>query len=487
MLPKMNNKLFGPTLLLIAQYTNRIIGPLVSILVVRYLEPEQYGLYASAISVTLLLTFIPNFGIQQGVINFFSQSKSDLNDILKNALISSLLYTIVACAIVIAWFSIIDYHVTTKLIGIMMTITYVRIALLTVVTAGLQALGKYKKIAFWNLGINSAYWISTLILMVFDADIYQLSIYPVVLTTLLSLIMFVFEWKKFKLLRPKLQKRNLHLSEFIKGTFPFGLSISMYELYHRSDALILSVTRAPIEVGFYTLSFKIIELINLFPGIIFNQVLFLKFFQWNNENSSKIKTYFSFLNKILFSLSAIILIVVFFYGEKLIYFVFGTEQLSSLKYLILMAWVIPIRYLLSSLSTVLVTGGGIKTKLKIESVIAFINILLNITFVPQYGGIAAALIMVFTELLLLVCFAIYVNKKVIKFKISSIDILYILIIIFIILFDISVVARLQYLKLFGGIFTLIFIIFTSYKWLTSKELIELTSLICNPKRKVQSN
>src|SRR5690606_28864934 len=91
--------------------------------------------------------------------------------------------------------------------------------------------------------------------------------------------------------------RRYGLKQLFVRSWRFGLSSAMHQVYHRFDSLLLSLTRDPFEVGAYSVAFRVIQIINSFPGIVFNQVLYPKYFRWFHSSPEKISLYYRMITK----------------------------------------------------------------------------------------------------------------------------------------------------------------------------------------------
>ncbi|MCM3399453.1 flippase [Oceanobacillus profundus] len=407
------SKAFGPIVLLVAQYMTRIMGPFISIILVRYLGTEDYGLYASAIAVTAFLTFLPDFGLQQSALKISVDTNVKLNNLIKSTLYTSMLYTLITLIFLMSWLNIFQYEFTIKLIAYILGISFFRVAILKVMTTLLQIKRDYTRIAIWNLIISSIQWVITLICIFLEADLFTLVFWPQFTSLIITIIMLIIEGKKINLfsnINPFTEKEKY--KALIQSSLEFGTANSMHMMYHRSDAMILSASRNPTEVGFYNVAFKVAELIYFFAGVLFNQVLYPVFFKWSKHDRDKYFRFYRLLNKmmILFGFFAAALVLLF--SDELIYIIFGNEEVFASTLLSIMMIAVPFRFLVVSIGAILTTDNLVRKRIKIQSKIAIINVGLNALFVPIYGAIAAAILMVITDVLLMIGYLSATNKYI---------------------------------------------------------------------------
>ncbi|THF74697.1 oligosaccharide flippase family protein [Cohnella fermenti] len=415
---KINSVMLGPMLLMGAQYTTQIVWPLVNLLVVRYLGPEQFGLYASAIAIITLLTFIPDFGLQQAALNLNARNQFSILSILRKSMRMGMAYAGAAILLVIVWISLVPYDdVEIKWLAVLMSFTFLRVACVTVITTRLQINGNYSRIAIWNLSISSSQWISTLVLMFFDAGLYVLIVAPIGISLVIAGIMMVVQGRDL-ILKPSAseQPEQVPLKELFGGSWKFGVASSMHQLYYKSDAALMSVFRAPVEVGYYTVAFKLIELFFLFPGVVFNQVLYPKYVVWCRDNVQKLKMYYSLMNKVMILTGIIVTFFLLFFSRDLLGLLFGEKNKSAIQFLNLLAFAVPLRFWVSSAGAVLTNEKLIVVKMKIQAGIAVLNVSLNLLLIPLWGGIGAAAAMIATHVVLLAAYEFAAHKFVFGFE-----------------------------------------------------------------------
>jgi len=413
------SRAMGPILLLMAQYISKIMGPFISLFVVRYLGTEDYGLYASAIAITSFLLFLPDFGLQQAALKMSVNSRMKISELIKLTLYTSIIYSCITYIILFIWLTSFQYDNTIKIIAYMSGISFFRASFLMVMTTLLQIKQDYSRLAVNNLFINSSQWITTIFCILLNVDVLQLVIWPQFVSLLIAALLLLWEGKRFKVFKKiTVSLVNKPIKELIGQSLEFGTAGSMFQLYHQSDAAILSAFRTPVEVGYYSVAFRITELVNFFPTVLFNQVLYPKFFEWSKTNREKYLKFYKLLNKIMILLGFFATSIILMFSNELTSIVFGSEEIISSTILCIMIIAIPFRFFSSSVGAILTTDNLIRKKIKIQSIIAIINVGLNFLLIPIHGGIAAALLIIVTDGLLMLGYLLTLNKYVTKSHIS---------------------------------------------------------------------
>ena len=92
--------------------------------------------------------------------------------------------------------------------------------------------------------------------------------------------------------------------------------------------------------------------------------------------------------------------------------VFGQEYKTSVTIVMILAFCIPFRFLSTSVGSVLTTNNQMSHKVKCMSVVAGINILLNLILIPSYQEAGAAYSTLACEAILLILYYTSVKKRV---------------------------------------------------------------------------
>lgn len=407
------SKAFGPLLLLIAEYTTKIIGPFISIILVRYLGVDDYGIYSSAIAVTSFLTVLPDFGLQQTSLKLSTDKGIKLNELIKSSLYVSLLYTTITFVFLIGWLHLFKYENLIKIVAYILAISFLQLAFRRAMTTLMQIQRQYTRIAIWNVVINSLQWMTTLFCIYVQASLIILVLIPQLVILFMAMLMLVMEGNKIKLfsvLNPF--KNHIDYKKIVVHSLEFGTANSMYQVYHRSDALILSASRNPTEVGFYNIAFRLAGFVYFFAGVLFNQVLYPLFFKWSKSDRERYLLYYRMLNKQMILLGFVAMVYITLFSNDLITIIFGYTENYAIILLKIMMFAVPFRFLVISTGAILTTDNLVRERIKIQSKIAVLNVGLNALLVPIYGGIVAAILMVITDILLMTGYILATNKNI---------------------------------------------------------------------------
>jgi O-antigen/teichoic acid export membrane protein len=183
-------------------------------------------------------------------------------------------------------------------------------------------------------------------------------------------------------------------------SFPIGLALVFNLIYFRSDILILSFFRSSAEVGNYSLAYRFFESSLVVP-IFFANALYPVLIKSHALSLDKFKRtiIFSFLTMIFCSI--LVFILLFVAVPPVIGFFFHGGFQDSIFALRILILGLPFFYTSAIFMWTIVILDRQKALSFIFGGAAFLNIILNLIFIPHFGYRAAALITVISEGLVL--------------------------------------------------------------------------------------
>jgi O-antigen/teichoic acid export membrane protein len=186
----------------------------------------------------------------------------------------------------------------------------------------------------------------------------------------------------------------------INQSWPFALSSIAIGLYFYMDSVILARISGDQAAGYYNAAYRILEAFMVIPFAIVGSInpLLSRLYLDDRE---KMKKVYRFSLKIMLSLGLPIAVVGTILSPSIIRLLYGPHYEPSAGALAVLVWAVAIIFLNTVVSTTLNAINRQRTWLFILSAAAVINIMLNLLFIPLYGFMAASVITVLTEGLIL--------------------------------------------------------------------------------------
>ena len=200
-------------------------------------------------------------------------------------------------------------------------------------------------------------------------------------------------------------------TSFLKPAWPIGVALLFNLIYFRIDVFILSTFRSSTEVGLYGLAYQFFEASLAIP-IFFSNAIYPILSKTYSTDIMVFKKQFLAWLKIL-TLVSILLTVVLIAVSYLIPLFFGHESQGSAPALRVLALGIPFFFISALLWHILIIYNKQKYLTVIYAVGAIFNIITNLIFIPIYGFLAAAVITVISEglIMLLLAASLYITQK----------------------------------------------------------------------------
>jgi len=195
-----------------------------------------------------------------------------------------------------------------------------------------------------------------------------------------------------------------------KQSWPFGLAGISHLIYFQSNIVIVQYMLGNELAGQYSIAMTIMTAVYLFPGIIYQKILLVKIHIWANHDKEKLITAYRFGNAVMLATGITISLTLMIIAPHIISFLFGDTFSTTIKILGILALSVPLRFVASNVGSVLVTKNNIKKKVHCMSVVAIMNIGMNIIFTSEYGVVGTAYSSVLTEAFL-VCAYLWAAKK----------------------------------------------------------------------------
>lgn len=259
------------TVVMVGTLINVLAGGLFFVITPRILGPQEYGIFSTVISTSVLLITIANFGIDTGILRFAKQGSENFEKILSLAF-----KTYIFLGMGVGIIGLVLSPAIALLIKSEHAVLYLRIAFLfstfilltNYFVASLQAKGEFAKASIVNILGN----LSRLVVLL--AAIWFLSINVLVLTLIFFITPLVSVIIGVLLSPPKKLETNGISANFFKYNLWIALALVISSVPY--DNYILMNLIGPKETGIYQAPFKVLTFAYIFGGN-FTRVLAQRF------------------------------------------------------------------------------------------------------------------------------------------------------------------------------------------------------------------
>lgn len=383
------------------------IGLFVGIWIARYLGPEQFGLLSYAQSFVFLFTAVATLGLDSIVVRELVRDQSQRDILLGTAFTlkfagsivilpllwvgvqftsndnyTNLLIFIIASATIFQSFNVIDFYYQS-------TVMSKYVAFSNTITLAISSLVKIYLI------LSQASLLAFAFVGVFDALILALGmIYFYLIKTKYSLR----QWK----FNSKLAKRLL------QDSFPLLIGGICFVTFSNVDVIMLKHYTSDIEVGLYAAAYRISSLWYFLPGLVLSSLVPAIIKVKTDTKQYEKRTIL--LTTLLVWLAIIIALVITIFPDRVLSLTYGDDYLKSIESLIILIWVNVFIFFNSAWNYWKIIEGKERLILYFHSLVAILNILMNLYLIPKFGSYGAALSIIISLILVLMLFFIIDSK-----------------------------------------------------------------------------
>lgn len=396
----------------------------IQVLLARELEPAVYGSFATVLATVTLLAPLACVGVPGFLIRVFGvEGLYGLRWVITSLkLVTFGVVTVLLVLVLWAWLGPHD-SLHFRLLCWMMPIIIGQV-FMELVTVKLQLEERFYILALWQILPSLLRLCLLALVMVFVkyeqiqnvyAGAYLLTSFLISGVGLVSIKLMLSGYFQLK---GHLRSKGSLLSEAVsthvvmRYSLPYALMGVMYVIYFQSDIVLLNYLRSNEEAGLYNVAFTVMVAVYLLPNIVYQKFLLPKLYRWVNHDKKQFFKVFRVGNVVMAISGLIVMVVVFLLMPVAIPLLFGEAYRNVIPILNILVFCIPVRFIASSVVSVLVTEDNIKRKVKCMAAVAMMNIMLNFILIPILGGEGAALTTVISEVLLLILFSLMVKKHV---------------------------------------------------------------------------
>ena len=195
-------------------------------------------------------------------------------------------------------------------------------------------------------------------------------------------------------------------------SWPLLLNNLLVGLFFRVDILVLQPARGDREVGVYSVPYKYLNLLLLVPSY-FTLALFPHLSRLAAARDATLASTYALAMKLLLIIALPVTVATLFVAPELMYALGGPRFLpESGTALRLLIWFLPLSYVNGLAQYVLIAAGQQRLITRAFALTTGFNLAANLLLTPRYGYVAAALITVASEVVLLVPFLGYLRRHV---------------------------------------------------------------------------
>ncbi|EDX87349.1 MatE family [Synechococcus sp. PCC 7335] len=363
------------------------------ILIARYLQPEQYGIYNYALAFTSFFVAVSSLGTSQIFRRELIKEPQSGGEIVSSAfffrIMSGLLFFLLAIGTAFAFISDVLVRLLIVIFSLQMIFRSSE-----AIEFSFESKLKYGAITF-SKSIASA--LATALIVVSVAT--EKSIIVLAVASCSEyLIAFITIISVYIYRRQVLNTSAISLSRMtnvLSDSWPLIFSGIAITVYMRIDQIMINTLVGSTELGLYSATVQLTEVFYLFP-IAFIRSNFPRIVRLKEEGES---AFYSNLQKLYNQLSLIsyaFIVFVSIFSRELLGILYGSSYAKAAPILTLLIWSVLFVTLGTAQSAFMVSMNWTKIHLKTVLVASVVNVLLNCLLIPKHGAFGAAIATVFS-------------------------------------------------------------------------------------------
>jgi len=384
-----------------------VIGLFIIALLARALGPEAYGEYTTIVAFLQFFGIIVDFGLTLTLVVMISKKEVDEERVTGNVfglrMFSAILLFGLAplIALPFPWSSTIKIGIAVG------AIAYTLMAGATVLIGIFQ-----KHESMWRPAVaeisNRFVLLALIAIFAYTGGGVVLMIVAMIVANLIWLFLMIYFAKPFVKIRPKIEKEQW--KAIINKSWPIAVSIALNLIYLRGDIIILSFFRNEIEVGFYGLAYRVIDVLTTLPVIYMGLLLPSLTRDWTSGNKKEFQTHLSRAFNTFAIIAFPIVAGTQAVAEPLVVLIAGNEFLASGTILKLLILAVAGVFFGALYGHAVVAVNKQRSMIWGYGITAIIAIIGYIILIPMYGMWGAVTVTIFSELLVTIIAFIMVWK-----------------------------------------------------------------------------
>ena len=402
--------------LFISQMVNYVLAFFYTIYLARYLGVDMFGVLSFGLSFTLIIGVTADLGLSILVVREISRDKSISPHYTGNIIILKLVLCSLTLGLIAVLINILNYPPQTIYVIYILAFWMVFTSFTQLFYSVFQA---YEKLEYQAVG--TILYSVILLFGVFYGIFHNLSIewfaliYLIsgLITLIIVLLVYLakFPWPQLKI-NWNFWKTNMVLA------LPLSIASIFSTIAFRVDTVLLSLLQGNAAVGWYSASYKVIEVL-LFIPLIYNAAIFPVLSKFYITSHESIQFVYVKSIKYLIILGLPIAAGITILSKDIILILYQSAYAPSVMALQILVWTIPIILLTTIFGTILISMNKQVLAIRLTFIYMIFNIGVNLVVIPQFSYLGASVVTVLTELVDFILLYYYLSKFICKVPIQK--------------------------------------------------------------------
>ena len=389
----------GISIVLVLSVLSSIVAYIMRIVLARYLQPAEYGLFYAVFTLVVFLLFFRDLGLHVALARFIPKFEVEKKyHEIKSAIVSTFKFQAFSSAVLVIVLYFLSSTLATyyfknqaaELILYFLLLYVLSSIVFRILKATLQGFQLMLPFALCEFLKNVFVLILIIVLFEFGYNVFSPVWAYVIAPALVFVILFPVALKKF----PITKFKRVNSKQISRTLLHFGMPVTLTgvggKVIGYIDVLLLTYFVSIADVGIYNVVLPSALLILFLARSVVAVIVPLVSEMWTKRDRQQIADLLFTMKKFGFvGLIPGILTLVFFAREYLTFF-FGIEYVSGALALQII-FIGTLFYVIGSINNGVITAiGKPKIVTKIVGMAAVVNIVFNFLLIPTYGIVGAA-------------------------------------------------------------------------------------------------
>ncbi len=405
---------------------------LTQVVLARALPPDAYGKFAAVLGIVMLFSPLASFGVPGFWLRAFGHEGWGALRWLRASLIFAVGSTLLMIGVLWVWAFFGPHDAQSGRLLLLLSAYLLGQMAVEMSVAKYQLEERYFGVALWQMAPHLARLVVVISCAVFIESPGLLLIgtaYALISVAVLGFSVPVLghmvrgplrlAGHGAALIASSVQAARRTPLDVARQAWPFGLANAFFLIYYQSDIILLKYLEGDAAAGIYNVAFIVMAAVYLLPGVTYQKFLMPKIHRWAAHDRAMFASVYRQGNIAMLILGIVAALGIWGFGEFGVTLLFGESYMAAAVPLTILAVGAPIRFVATSVESVLVSESNMKLKAAIMGSTALLNVGLNLVLIPRYGMSGAAWATVASDVLLLILYLVVAQRKVFRNPVSS--------------------------------------------------------------------
>lgn len=185
----------------------------------------------------------------------------------------------------------------------------------------------------------------------------------------------------------------------LRAAFPFAVVGLTLGISYRFDTVLLNIFSGDVPTGHYNAAYNLVFALVTLSNVL-NTALYPSLSREAVNNPARLPGIYERLLRYLLLVALPLAVGGFILAEPLVDFLFGAEYKPSAQLLAILIWTVPLMFISEFLGYVITIAGREASAARAIVVSSSVSVIANLILIPRYGVLAAAIITLVTEMVL---------------------------------------------------------------------------------------